>query len=163
MTRVFVSIGSNFDREHNVRSALHNLRARFGPLTVSPVYETAAVGFDGDAFYNLVVGFDTELEPEELARSFHGIEAEHGRRRGPSRFASRTLDIDLLTWGDRILDGGSLTLPRGEILKYGFVLGPLADIAGDVRHPSDGRSYRELWTALRGGFDPLTPVDMPLD
>lgn len=163
MTRVFVSIGSNIDREHNVRSAVRSLRARFGPLTVSPVYETVAVGFEGDAFYNLVVGFDTDIEPHALASAFHGIEAEHGRRRGASKYGPRTLDIDLLTWGQTVLDSAALTLPRDEILKYGFVLGPLADIAGAYRHPEDGRTYGELWTALRGGFNPMKRVSVSFD
>lgn len=163
MTQVYASIGSNIDREHNVRAAVSTLRARYGALTVSPVYETAAVGFDGDAFYNLVVGFDTDASPEALTADFHAIEAENGRRRGGARYASRTLDIDLLTWGGEPYRGDGVTLPRAEILEQAFVLGPLADIAPNTRHPEDGRTYAELWAAFGPGGEGLRRLNLDLD
>jgi 2-amino-4-hydroxy-6-hydroxymethyldihydropteridine diphosphokinase len=162
MTRVYASIGTNIDREHNVRAAVDGLRERYGPLLISPVYETTAVGFDGDAFYNLVVGFDTEQAPEVLRDAFHAIEREQGRRRGGERYASRTLDIDLLAWGDRVMNAGGLELPRGEILKHAFVLRPLADIAPDTRHPVAGLTYAELWARFEGDDGAMANVDLGL-
>lgn len=150
MTRAYVSIGSNIEPERNVRYAVAALRERFGSLAVSPVYETPAVGFDGDDFYNLVVGLDTDASPEALTDIFHAIEAEAGRRRGGARFSARTLDIDLLTWGETVRESPPPALPRGEILKYAFVLKPLADLAPDAVHPVAGRSYAALWAEFTG-------------
>ena len=150
MPRVWVSVGSNIDREHHIRAALADLHMAFGDLTVSPLYETDAVGFEGDAFYNLVVGFDTELMPGELHRCMREIEARHGRERSGEKFASRTLDLDLLTYGDRVTDDGGKVLPRDEILRYAFVLAPLVDVAADEIHPQLGQTYRHLWER----FDP---------
>jgi 2-amino-4-hydroxy-6-hydroxymethyldihydropteridine diphosphokinase len=158
--RAWLSLGSNIDRDRNIRGALRDLVSEFGELVVSRVYECEAVGFDGDPFYNLVVGIDTQLPPLELARVMRAIEDAHGRSRGGDKFAPRTLDIDLLTYGDQVLDEGPLRLPRDEILKYAFVLGPLAELAGGERHPVDGRSYAELWAAFDRAAQPLRPVEL---
>jgi len=145
MPRIWVSIGSNIARERHIRAALMELRAMFGELIVSPVYETEAVGFDGDAFFNLVAGFDSELPPGALHEAMRDIEARHGRERGGGKFSARTLDLDVLTYGDAITDEGGKALPRDEILRYGFVLAPLADVAPEERHPISGERYRDLW------------------
>ena len=158
--RVWLSLGSNIDRERNISGALRDLAAEFGQLVVSRVYECEAVGFDGEPFYNLVVGIDSERSPLELAGAMRAIEDAHGRTRGGDKFAPRTLDIDLLTYGDAVLDEGPLRLPRDEILKYAFVLGPLAEVAGAERHPLDGRSYAEIWAAFDQAGQPLQPVEL---
>ncbi len=145
MPRVWVSVGSNIERERHIRAALADLRSSFGELAVSPVYETQAVGFDGDAFFNLVVGFDTEMRPAALHRLMREIEARHGRERSGEKFASRTLDLDLLTYGDAVTEEGGKALPRDEILRYAFVLAPLADVAADEVHPRLGETYQRLW------------------
>lgn len=159
--RVWLSLGSNIERERNICGALRDLAARFGNLVVSRVYECAAVGFDGDPFYNLVVGIETEAAPQELAAAMRAIEEAHGRTRSGGKFAPRTLDIDLLTYGDQVVEQGALRLPRDEILKYAFVLGPLAEVAGPERHPVDGRSYAELWAAFDQAAQPLRAVAFP--
>jgi 2-amino-4-hydroxy-6-hydroxymethyldihydropteridine diphosphokinase len=148
MPRVWVSVGSNIDRERHTRAALEELRAMFGDLIVSPLYEARAVGFEGDAFFNLVVGFDTELPPSRLHELLRGIESHNGRVRGGEKLAPRTIDLDLLTYGDALTDEGGKRLPRDEILHYAFVLAPLADVAGDERHPQLGDTYRSLWERL---------------
>ena len=150
MPRVWVSIGSNIERERHIRAALADLREKFGDLVVSPVYETEAVGFAGDAFFNLVVGFDTVLAPSELHGLMREIEARHGRERSGEKFSARTLDLDLLTYGDAIIDEGGKALPRDEILRYAFVLAPLADVAGAELHPERGENYRTLWERFAG-------------
>jgi len=162
MPRVWISVGSNIDRERSVRAALRELRQLFGDLVLSPIYETEAVGFDGDAFLNLVVGVDTARAPGELHRLLRDIEASHGRQRSGVRFDARTLDLDVLTYGDAVTDEGGKQLPRDEILKYAFVLGPLADVAPDERHPQDGRSYHELWRDFSGSDrDAMVRLDNP--
>ncbi len=143
MTRAWISIGSNIEPEENVRSALTLLEARYGPLVVSPVYRTPAEGFEGDDFLNLVVGIDTNEPPDMVRRALRQMEDARGRVRGSEKFSARTLDLDLLTWGDRV-DAG-LGLPRGEILEYAFVLRPLAEVAPEERHPLTGKTYAELW------------------
>jgi 2-amino-4-hydroxy-6-hydroxymethyldihydropteridine diphosphokinase len=153
--RVWLSLGSNIEPRQQIPIALEALKQHFGDLVVSPVYESRAVGFSGDNFHNLVVGIETRLVPGELARVLRQIEASQGRVRSAEKFSSRTLDIDLLTYGDRIIDEPQMQLPRDEILRYAFVLLPLSEVAPEERHPVNGRSYRELWA----GFD---ATDQPL-
>jgi 2-amino-4-hydroxy-6-hydroxymethyldihydropteridine diphosphokinase len=148
MPRVWLSIGSNIDRERCIRGAIRALRARFGDLVLSRVYETPAEGFDGEPFYNLVAGLETDLPPEQLHPLLREIEDVHGRERSGPKFSARTLDIDLLTWGDEVTKRGGKVLPRDEILKYAFVLGPLAEVAPDARHPETGQRYADLWEAF---------------
>lgn len=150
MPRVWISIGSNIEPARHVETALAELRELFGNLVVSPVYEAQAVGFDAPPFLNLVVGVETDRPPSELHRLMREIEAHHGRRRTGARFSSRTLDLDLLTYGDRVTDEGGKHLPRDEILGYAFVLAPLADVAPAERHPEVGETYGALWDGYDG-------------
>ncbi len=159
--RVWLSIGSNVEREKNVSGCIQALGAEFGELIISQVYENASFGFEGSPFYNLVVGFDSDRSVAELTRTFRRIEAEHGRVRGGPKFAARSLDIDLLTYGDLVIWEGALELPRPEILKYAFVLGPLAEVAGADRHPVVGKSYAELWGEFDQAEHTLIPVEVP--
>ena len=144
MNRAYLSIGSNIEPERHVRAGVAALAKRYGELIISPVYQNPAMGFDGDDFYNLVIGLDTAASAEQLAAACREIETAHGRRRTDQRFSDRTLDIDLLTLGNTIREDVPI-LPRAEILEYAFMLKPLADIAPDERHPVDGRRYADLW------------------
>jgi len=141
----YISIGSNIDKETNIASSLESLRRHFGEITSSSVYETEAVGFVGDSFYNLVVRFNSTLTAKEVAKTLRQIELDHGRSRDSQKFSPRTLDLDLILYGDQIISEGRLQIPRDEIERYAFVLEPLAEIAGDEKHPISGISYRELW------------------
>ncbi len=148
MACVYVSIGSNVRPAHNVRSCLRSLEATFGVLVVSSVYRTRAVGFEGEDFLNLVVGFDTGMEVHAVAAQLREIEAAHHRRRNTHKFSPRTLDLDLLLYDDVVLEEEGLSIPRDEITCYAFVLCPLAEIAGARRHPRLGISYEALWKAF---------------
>jgi 2-amino-4-hydroxy-6-hydroxymethyldihydropteridine diphosphokinase len=160
MAWVWLSIGSNIDRERHIRGGVRDLRDQFGELVLSTVYETPSEGFDGDPFYNLVAGFETDLPPEQLHPILRAIEDAHGRERSGPKFSARTLDIDLLTYGDEVTERGGKALPRDEVLKYAFVLGPLAEVAPTEVHPLVGRSYAELWQdfdpAARAAMRPVT-------
>jgi 2-amino-4-hydroxy-6-hydroxymethyldihydropteridine diphosphokinase len=144
MTRVYVGIGSNIDRELNVCAALDRLAQLYAPLLVSPVYESDAMGFSGTAFFNLVVGFDTELSLQELRLQLRGIERDNGNAGGLPKFSARSLDLDLLTYGDFCGVACGMKLPRADIAEYAYALWPLADIAGDELHPQLRISYGAL-------------------
>lgn len=149
MSRVWVSAGSNLQRERHIRGALAALRANYGALQVSPVYETPAVGFAGDPFYNLVIGFSTEQTAEQVQATLRAIEDAQGRDRTAPKFGPRTLDLDLLIFDDRVGEVAGKPLPHPDILQYPFVLGPLAELAPAERHPVLGQSYAELWRQMQ--------------
>lgn len=153
--RVYVGVGSNIDPERHLREALRELERRFGPLSRSSVYRTSAVGFEGDDFLNLVVSFRTALSAAELVAELDRIEGSAGRRREAERFAPRTLDLDLLMYADTIDEDPGLRLPREDIVRYAFVLGPLAELEPDLVHPVSGETMRELWERFEEGDQPI--------
>ncbi|HSC47640.1 MAG TPA: 2-amino-4-hydroxy-6-hydroxymethyldihydropteridine diphosphokinase [Gammaproteobacteria bacterium] len=159
MTEVFVGIGSNVEPEQHVRRAVVLLRDHFGPVRLSPVYRNRAVGFEGDDFFNLVAAFGTGLSIAALNTVLDDIEVRCGRERSARKFSPRTLDLDLLLYGDTVSEK-PVRLPRKEVLKYAFVLKPLADLAGPRRHPETGRSYAEHWADFGGEGGALTPVKL---
>ena len=146
MPLCFISIGSNINREHNINSALDALQYEFGTLKHSSIYESAPVGFSGDAFYNLVSAFHCDEDASDIARQLKAIEAEHGRIRSTEKFSSRTLDIDLLLYGQQIIHTEKLTIPHNDILNYAFVLEPLVEIAPNQQHPVNKVNYAQLWS-----------------
>lgn len=162
MPQVFIGIGSNINREQNIRGGVADLRQRFGELRLSTVYESAAVGFDGSNFYNLVAAFESDEDVAAITTALHEIEDAHGRTREGPRFSSRTLDIDLLLYGDLVLQQGKLELPRNEITKNAFVLRPLAELASGLQHPVLKKSYAELWDDFDQQKQPLWPVSFDL-
>lgn len=159
MARIYISLGSNIDRAIKTRAGISALREAFGELKLSSVYESEAVGFEGDAFYNMVIACDTELDVHAANKVLADIEDANGRDRSGPRFSSRTLDLDLLLYDDLILDENGLRLPRDEILKNAFVLWPLAEIAPDLVHPEAGQSYQDLWSAFDKSKENLAPID----
>jgi 2-amino-4-hydroxy-6-hydroxymethyldihydropteridine diphosphokinase len=158
MATVYVSIGSNIDREHHVTASLRALEDRFAPLQVSRFYDCVPVGFEGDNFLNLVVGFECALPVAELASVLRQIELENGRQRETKAYAPRTMDIDILLYDDLVGTIDGLELPRGEITEYAFVLRPLVDIAAQKRHPTLDVSYQQLWD----NFDQLSQRTEPI-
>ncbi len=159
MTQVLLGIGSNIERRRHIGTALEELRAQWPGIVFSPVYESAAVGFNGEDFYNLVAAFETDEPLARVEEALRGIEDAHGRDRAGPKFSARTLDLDLLTWGDAVIDDGRVTLPRPEILRFDFVLRPLADIVPGERHPTAGATYRDLWSRFSGEPAILRVVD----
>ena len=145
MPSVYLSIGSNIEREKNVRSALKALQSRFGQLTLSSVYETEAVGFDGPHFFNLTIRFESDKPIRDIAKSLRQIEISHGRARRTEKFTGRTLDLDILLYGDLILNEGKFQIPRKDIMLYAFVLEPLAEIAPDGVYPVTGEHFAVMW------------------
>jgi 2-amino-4-hydroxy-6-hydroxymethyldihydropteridine diphosphokinase len=158
---VYVGIGSNIDREINIGSGLRCLKDLYGDLLISPLYESEAVGFAGPAFYNLVAAFDTQHLLPAVCDALLRIEHDHGRRRTAERFGNRTLDLDLLLYGD-VVQSERPRLPRPEIQQYAFVLRPLADIAPAVRHPETGLSYEAMWRAFDEPAQDLRRIDLDI-
>lgn len=147
MARVYLSLGSNIDREHYITVCLNTLNEQFGELLISSIYESEAVGFDGDAFLNLVVGIDTDLSVDELYYVLRDIEHSNHRRRDLEKFSARTLDIDILTYDQQTGFFAGGILPREEITRNAFVLWPLAEIAPNEPHQPTNKSFAELWAA----------------
>jgi 2-amino-4-hydroxy-6-hydroxymethyldihydropteridine diphosphokinase len=158
MARVYLGLGSNIEREYYIGAGLDALAALFGELELSPVYDCRSMGFAGQPFLNLVAGIDTELAVGELATRLRRVETDHGRPQNAQRNSPRRLDIDILTY-DRlcgVFDG--VELPRAEILYHAFVLRPLSDLVPEGRHPTAGKTYRELWAAFDQREQEIEPV-----
>lgn len=159
---VYVSIGSNVEAEKNIRLAVAAIRQAFGELVLSPVYESAAVGFDGDDFLNLVTGFETTWLVSEVVSQLHMIEDDLGRDRTQARFSKRPIDLDILLYDDLVLDVTGIQIPRHEIMQSPYVLKPLSDIAPNLRHPLIKQSYETLWLNMAPDALRLDRYDMGL-
>ena len=148
MVDVFLSVGSNIDREHNSRSAVQALESRFGKIEVSPVYESEAVGFNGAPFYNFAVKLVTCESLSSVVKALKEIEDTHGRVRSGPKFSSRSLDLDVVVYGDEVGELNGVTLPRPELFYNAFVLLPMADLLPNAREPKTQKLYPELIKSL---------------
>lgn len=148
MTVAYISVGSNIEPDKYIRASLIDMKQQYGKLIISSIYESEAVGFVGSNFYNLVVGLNTEQSPLETNQTLRQIEQNHGRVRNQNKFSARTIDLDLILYGDVVMQTDTLVLPRDEILKYAFVLLPLAEIAPHSKHPVTQQTYAELWQSF---------------
>lgn len=155
---VALSLGSNIERYRHISGALDALAEAFGELVCSPVYESESVGFDGSPFLNSVVLIHTSRSLAEIVPLLKRIEDEHGRNRSGPKFSPRTLDIDVLTYGEVVGELDGVELPRTETAQNAFVLKPLADICPDSRLPGSDKSYAELWAAYPKDRQKLWPV-----
>jgi len=148
MSEVFVALGSNIDPQARLRQAARLLRAQFPDVRFSGCYRNPAFGFDGDDFFNAVAGFSSDLPVPALLQVLHGIEAQCGRARDDPQWGPRAMDLDLLLYGDQVGEGPGYTLPRRDLLRRVYMLGPLAELAPQVRHPISGETIGALWAAF---------------
>jgi len=160
---IYISLGSNINRAENTRTGIDALKQAFGELVLSSVYESEAVGFAGDAFYNMVISCETSKPVHVTNQILRDIEDANGRDRSGPKFSSRTLDLDLLLYDDLQLDENGLKLPRGEILKNAFVLWPLAEISPGLVHPETHLSYEEMWSVFDKSKEVLKPIVFSFD
>lgn len=143
MPTVCIDIGSNIDRRKNIQSCVDQLQQDFAGIVFSKAYESEAFGFEGDSFINLSAKLDTNLSYKDLRHYLKDLENKHARKRDNKKFISRTLDVDILLYGDEVLRP-EYDVPRAEILKFPFVLFPLAEIAGDLIHPIENKTINEI-------------------
>ncbi len=155
---VYLAAGSNVEPEANLVRALAELRRRFPDLVTSGAYRNAAVGFEGADFINLVVGFTTRLALPELLESLHAVEALCGRERGAPKYEPRRMDLDVLLYGDVVGEFPGAKLPRPDLLRRAFMLGPLADLAPQVVHPTLGVTIADLWARFDAAAHPMQRV-----
>lgn len=162
---VYVGVGSNIEPERELPAGVAALREAFGDLCVSSVYRSPAFGFEGDDFLNVVVAFRTRLDADAVEQRLDAIETGGNRPPSAGRFAPRALDCDLLLYGGCV--DASRRLPRDDVLRYSFVLGPLAEIAPGLRHPLDGLPMATHWherpdprlERVSAGGVPCSPAD----
>ena len=155
MPRVYVAAGSNIEPERNLACAAHGLERAFGELELSPWYRNRAAGFEGPDFINFVVRFTTTCPLTAVVTELRAIETSCGRPRDAPKWQSRAIDLDILLYGDEIRDEPALKLPRPDLLKRAYMLGPLADLAPELIHPTAQQSIRELWRRFDRGAHPL--------
>lgn len=157
MVDAYLGLGSNQEAKRHIAAGIVALQQRFGDIQLSPVYRSPAVGFSGSDFLNAAARIRTEESVTELKDWLTRLENEHGRDRSQPRFSDRSLDIDVLLYGDLVGHFDGLELPRAEILKYAHVLKPLADIAPELTHPITGVTFAEHWRRFEGdrSLDPL--------
>lgn len=155
MTTVYLGLGSNIRPEENLSLGVRELRRRYGDLEISRVYRSTAVGFEGDDFLNLVVSLRSQDSPSEICREIERLHKLAGRDRSEEKWSSRTLDIDLLLYGELIKDESPVRVPRSDVLEYSFVLRPLAELAPDLIHPVTGKTMLQHWQAFDADTQPL--------
>ncbi|HYM36251.1 MAG TPA: 2-amino-4-hydroxy-6-hydroxymethyldihydropteridine diphosphokinase [Steroidobacteraceae bacterium] len=161
MTKVFVAAGSNVDPLANLQRALLELKKHYR-LKLSPAYRNKAVGFEGEDFINLVIEFETTDSVEQVIAHLHEAEAVCGRPRDAPKWAPRTMDLDLLLFGDLVHDDERVKLPRRDLTKRAYMLRPMAELAPDVRHPILGRTMRELWSEFDSKGHEMSRVNFQL-
>jgi len=152
METAYLSLGSNLgDRENHLRDAISRLSRCGRVLSVSSIYETEPLDFTEQPwFLNSAIAFATTLGPEQLMTEILHIEQGLGRERTQPK-GPRIIDIDLLLWGDLILDSAGLTVPHPQMHRRRFVLEPLAEIAPEANHPVLHKSVGELLENLPRG------------
>ena len=144
-TEVFLSIGSNIDPEKNLQFACRELKKTFDNIQASSVYRNKAIGFKGNDFLNMVVKVKSTYSPNEILDCLRGLEVTTGRDIGTGAFDSRTLDVDMILFGDLVHPDKPFKIPRSDIELYSFVLCPLAEIEPDGIHPVIGKTFKNLW------------------
>ncbi len=157
---VFVAAGSNVEAPSNLALALVALEREFGVLDVSHAYRNAAVGFEGPDFINLVVGFRTRLDVRQVLERLRSIESLCGRPPSAPKWAPRPMDLDILLYGDLLCEEAGLTLPRPDLSRRAYMLGPLAEIAPGFVHPTAGKTIGELWAEFDREAHPLQRVEL---
>jgi 2-amino-4-hydroxy-6-hydroxymethyldihydropteridine diphosphokinase len=156
---VFVAAGSNVAPCEHMTLATREIKRAFPDVRFSPWYRNQAAGFKGADFINLVAAFSTGISVDALLVTLREIEALCGRGRDAPRWAPRSMDLDVLLYGELVCERPSLVLPRPDLLLRAYMLGPLADLAPDLVHPTAGVTIGELWRCFDQAAHPLERAD----
>src|SRR5262249_50983171 len=151
----------NVEPERHLAVAVQALGREFPGVRFSPWYRNRAVGFEGDDFINFVAGFGTQLSVKEVVTRLHAIEALCGRPRDAPRWAPRSMAREVLLYDDRVCEEPRLKLPRPDLLKRAYMLGPLAALAPHLVHPIAKLTIGELWERFDRAAHPLEIVTDP--
>ncbi len=143
VTIVCLDIGSNINRKDNIQACVDQLLSDFPEIVFSKAYESEAFGFEGDPFINISAQLETDLSFEALNSYLKKLEDKQARKRETKKFISRTLDVDILLFGDLNLQPEK-DLPRAEILKFPFVLFPLSEVASEFFHPIEKMTISDI-------------------
>ncbi len=162
MADIYLGLGSNISPEDNLRIGISELRRRYGDLQISSVYKSAAFGFDGDDFLNVVVMLRSENSAHSICEEIELIHSLSGRESQSKKWEARSLDIDLLLYNDLVVDDGPVRVPRCDILQYSFVLRPLAELAPDLVHPVTGDTMLSHWQKFDAASHPLEHISVDL-
>lgn len=161
MITAFVGVGSNIDREKHSRIAVKALSSLGKNLVISNVYDCASVDFESAPFFNFVVQLDTTMSLSQFAHALREIEFASGREKNAKKFQDRSLDLDIILFGDQI-SLMSPQVPRDDIYKYPFVIQPLFELCPDLIIPNDDRSVRDIWLNV-DNLESLVKVDFLFD
>ena len=161
-TEVFLSLGSNIDPEKNLKYACRELKKAFGNIQISSVYRNKPIGFEGNDFLNMVVKVKSTFSPSEMLDFLGSMEASTGRDISTGTFDSRTLDIDMILYGDLVLPKKPFKIPRKDIELYSFVLCPLAENDPNGIHPLTGKTFKDLWESFDQEEHPLNRVSIDI-
>jgi len=146
---IFIGVGSNIEPSSNVKSALVALRRAVGVRALSTFYRTPALDRPGDPpFVNGVFELGEPLAPLQLKQLLRRTEEALGRQRGSDRFAPRTIDLDLLIYGDLVCNSDELRLPDPDILERPFVAIPLLELSPDLVIPGSGAALRSVVASI---------------
>lgn len=148
MTTVYLGLGSNIDPHYHLTEAIKRLTEKYAVKQVSPWYESAAIGFSGPDFINLVIEISTSESLEDLAEQLRALELECGRPEDAQKNTSRAIDIDILLFGDYVGTWRGGELPRADVDHYAYALKPLLDIQPQLKDPRTGQPFSERWPAL---------------
>ena len=163
MTRVYIALGSNIEPRARLSQAARLLQARFPGIRFSDCYQNVSIGFDGADFINAAAGFDADLTLPQLVDVLHAMEEQCGRKRDDAKWAPRAMDLDVLLYGNLVSDTPAAPVPRADLLRRAFMLGPMADIAPGLLHPEARRTLAELWAELAPRTPPLSRVALDLN
>ncbi|UYI47490.1 2-amino-4-hydroxy-6-hydroxymethyldihydropteridine diphosphokinase [Vibrio parahaemolyticus] len=160
MITAYIGVGTNIDREQHAKVAYNELQQLGEDLVVSPIYECEPIGFSSQNFYNFVITLRTSLSLEEFSHRLREIEFKWGREENAQKYQDRTLDLDIVLFGE-LISTQKPELPRSDIYKYPFVTKPLYDLNPHLVIPGDGRTVADIWYAMQP-VDSLKPVSFSL-
>jgi 2-amino-4-hydroxy-6-hydroxymethyldihydropteridine diphosphokinase len=158
----YISGGSNIEPEKHLLRAAHELKRSFPGARFSRCYRNRAIGFEGPDFINFAAELPVQGDATALRTELQRIEALCGRAPDAPRWAPRSMDLDVLLFGDEVFSLPGLIVPRPDLVRRAFMLGPLAEIAPTVVHPRELQRLDVLWQQFDRAAHPLIAIELDL-